>query len=69
MTSGGAALQAAAALREEGMVVEDLFCVVDREEGWRRSRAGIRTGIATSLHLLQSWVSCLQVSGEFICGP
>ncbi len=33
VTSGGAALQAAAALREEGMVVEDLFCVVDREEG------------------------------------
>ena len=33
VTSGGAAIQAAEALREAGVVVEDLFCVVDREEG------------------------------------
>lgn len=33
VTSGGAAIQAAEALREAGMVVEDLYCVVDREEG------------------------------------
>jgi orotate phosphoribosyltransferase len=33
VTSGGAAIQAAEALREAGMVVDDLFCVVDREEG------------------------------------
>jgi orotate phosphoribosyltransferase len=33
VTSGGAALQAAEALREAGLIVEDLYCVVDREEG------------------------------------
>ena len=33
VTSGGAAIQAAEALREAGLVVEDLYCVVDREEG------------------------------------
>lgn len=33
VTSGGAALAAAAALREAGLVVTDLYCVVDREEG------------------------------------
>jgi orotate phosphoribosyltransferase len=33
VTSGGAALQAAEALRAAGVVVEDMFCVVDREEG------------------------------------
>jgi orotate phosphoribosyltransferase len=33
VTSGGAAIQAAEALREEGLIVEDLYCVVDREEG------------------------------------
>ncbi len=33
VTSGGAALMAAEALREAGLVVEDLYCVVDREEG------------------------------------
>jgi orotate phosphoribosyltransferase len=33
VTSAGAAIQAAEALREAGIVVEDLFCVVDREEG------------------------------------
>ena len=33
VTSAGAALQAAEALREAGLVVEDLYCVVDREEG------------------------------------
>jgi len=33
VTSGGAAIMAAEALREAGLSVEDLFCVVDREEG------------------------------------
>jgi orotate phosphoribosyltransferase len=33
VTSGGAAISAAEALREAGLLVEDLFCVVDREEG------------------------------------
>jgi orotate phosphoribosyltransferase len=33
VTSGGAAIEAAEALRVAGVVVEDLFCVVDREEG------------------------------------
>ena len=33
VTSGGAAIAAAQALREAGVTVEDLYCVVDREEG------------------------------------
>lgn len=33
VTSGGAAIRAAEALREAGVVVDDLYCVVDREEG------------------------------------
>jgi orotate phosphoribosyltransferase len=33
VTSGGAAIMAAEALREAGIVVKDLYCVVDREEG------------------------------------
>ena len=33
VTSGGAAVLAAEALREAGVVVDDLFCVVEREEG------------------------------------
>ena len=33
VTSGGAAIQAAEALHEAGLMVEDLYCVVDREEG------------------------------------
>jgi orotate phosphoribosyltransferase len=33
VTSGGAAIQAAEALRDVGVIVEDLYCVVDREEG------------------------------------
>jgi orotate phosphoribosyltransferase len=37
VTSGGAALQAVDRLRELGLVVEDLFCVVDREEGGREA--------------------------------
>jgi len=39
VTSGGAAIQAADALRERGLVVEDLFCVVDREEGGAEAAA------------------------------
>jgi orotate phosphoribosyltransferase len=37
VTSGGAALQAVHHLRELGMQVQDLFCVVDREEGGREA--------------------------------
>lgn len=33
VTSGGAAIMAAEALRQAGLVVGDLYCVVDREEG------------------------------------
>ncbi len=33
VTSGGAAISAAEALRGAGLVVDDLYCVVDREEG------------------------------------
>ena len=39
VTSGGAALQAAERLRAVGLVVEDLFCVVDREEGGTEAAA------------------------------
>jgi orotate phosphoribosyltransferase len=41
VTSGGAAIQAAEALRDAGLVVEDLFCVVDREEGGERAAAEV----------------------------
>jgi orotate phosphoribosyltransferase len=37
VTSGGAALQAVHHLRKLGMDVEDLFCVVDREEGGKEA--------------------------------
>ncbi len=33
VTSGGAAIEAAEALRNAGLTVEDIYCVVDREEG------------------------------------
>ena len=39
VTSGGAAIQAAEALRAVGLVVEDLYCVVDREEGGGQAAA------------------------------
>jgi orotate phosphoribosyltransferase len=39
VTSGGAAIQAAEALREARLVVQDLYCVVDREEGGRDAAA------------------------------
>jgi len=39
VTSGGAAIQAAEALRESGLTVDDLYCVVDREEGGREAAA------------------------------
>ena len=39
VTSAGAAIQAAEALREAGLTVEDLYCVVDREEGGREAAA------------------------------
>jgi orotate phosphoribosyltransferase len=45
VTSGGAAIMAAAALRDAGLIVEDLFCVVDREEG------GVAAAAAAGLSL------------------
>lgn len=39
VTSGGAALKAVERLRSAGLVVEELFCVVDREEGGREAAA------------------------------
>ncbi len=39
VTSGGAALAAVEKLRGEGLVVEDLYCVVDREEGGAEAAA------------------------------
>lgn len=39
VTSGGAALAAIDGLRQGGLVVEDLYCVVDREEGGREAAA------------------------------
>jgi orotate phosphoribosyltransferase len=33
VTTGGAALEAVSALREEGLVCDQVLCVVDREEG------------------------------------
>ena len=44
VTSGGAAIEAAQTLREVGLVVEDLYCVVDRQEGGEEAAlaAGLR---------------------------
>jgi orotate phosphoribosyltransferase len=39
VTSGGAAIEAVGALREAGLVVEDLYCVVDRNEGGAEAAA------------------------------
>ncbi len=39
VTSGGAAIQAVEVLREAGAQVDDLYCVVDREEGGRAAAA------------------------------
>jgi orotate phosphoribosyltransferase len=39
VTSGGAALAAAVVLREADLLVEDLYCVVDRQEGGAEAAA------------------------------
>ena len=39
VTSGGAALDAVAALRAAGLTCETVICVVDREEGGREAMA------------------------------
>jgi orotate phosphoribosyltransferase len=59
VTSGGAALQAVDRLRELGMHVEDLFCVVDREEGGREAAETAKVNLislftATELGIKQS---------------
>lgn len=41
VTSGGAVLDATRVLREEGAVVEDVLCVIDRQEGGRERLADI----------------------------
>ncbi len=41
VTSGGAALKAVEALRAAGLVVHDLYCVVDREEGGREAAEAV----------------------------
>jgi orotate phosphoribosyltransferase len=51
VTSGGAAIQAAEALREAGLVVADLYCVVDREEG------GAEAATSAGLSLLPLFTS------------
>jgi orotate phosphoribosyltransferase len=40
VTTGGAAAEAAEALREAGLVCRTVVCVVDREEGGSESLAG-----------------------------
>lgn len=45
VTSGGAAISAVEALREAGAVVNDLFCVVDREEGGREAAVNAGLGL------------------------
>jgi len=41
VTSGGAVLDATRVLREEGAVVEDVICVIDRSEGGRERLADL----------------------------
>ncbi|WP_026311264.1 orotate phosphoribosyltransferase [Parafrankia elaeagni] len=41
VTSGGAVLDATRVLREEGAVVEDVLCVIDRQEGGRERLAEV----------------------------
>ncbi|WP_322780798.1 orotate phosphoribosyltransferase [Frankia sp. Cas4] len=41
VTSGGAILDAARVLREQGAIVEHALCVIDRQEGGRDNLAGI----------------------------
>jgi orotate phosphoribosyltransferase len=42
VTSGGAAIMAAESLREAGLDVRDLYCVVDREEGGAEAASAAR---------------------------
>jgi orotate phosphoribosyltransferase len=48
VTSGGAVLDATRVLREEGAVVEDVICVIDRSEGGRERL----TDLGLTLHPL-----------------
>ncbi|WP_131787675.1 orotate phosphoribosyltransferase [Protofrankia symbiont of Coriaria ruscifolia] len=41
VTSGGAVVEAARVLREQGAIVEDVLCVIDRQEGGRDSLAAL----------------------------
>jgi orotate phosphoribosyltransferase len=62
VTSGGAAIQAVEALREAGMVVEDLFCVVDREEGGREASG--KAGLALRPLFTSSGLGMAQTGGK-----
>jgi orotate phosphoribosyltransferase len=62
VTSGGAAIQAVEALREAGMVVEDLFCVVDREEGGREASG--KAGLALRPLFTSSGLGIAQTGGK-----
>jgi len=62
VTSGGAAIQAVEALREAGMVVEDLFCVVDREEGGQE--ASTRSGLILHPLFTSSGLGIPKTGGE-----
>lgn len=59
VTSGGAAIMATEALREAGLVVEDLFCVVDRQEG------GVEAAAAAGLTLRPLFTSSELGIGQF----
>jgi orotate phosphoribosyltransferase len=62
VTSAGAAIEAVEALREAGMVVEDLFCVVDREEGGQEAAAG--AGLVLHPVFTSSGLGITQTGGE-----
>ncbi len=60
VTSGGAALEAVAALREAGLVCETVVCVVDRGEGGAEAMAGAGVRLhalldSAALRLGQPW--------------
>lgn len=62
VTSGGAAIEAAEALRGAGMVVDELFCVVDREEGGRQAAA--RAGLSLHPVFTSSGLGIIPTGGE-----
>ena len=57
VTSGGAAIMAAEALREAGLDVRDLYCVVDRRRGRRGGGRRRRAHAPSAVHLVVSSAS------------